>query len=69
MIGICDPDSGCSTKLARDGSLCDDGRKETENDRCQSGHCRGEGVDPVILEQMEDDKLFDLQLDPDYDPS
>jgi hypothetical protein len=69
VFGICDRESGCSTKVAQDGSLCDDGRKETKNDRCQSGQCRGEGVDPLILEQMEDDRLFDLQMDPDYDPS
>ena len=65
MIGVCDPDSGCGTKPARDGSVCDDGREDTRNDRCQAGRCRGDGIDPLILEQMEDDKLFDLQMDPD----
>ena len=65
VFGICDPASGCSTKIARDGSVCDDGRKETKNDSCQSGQCRGEGIDPVILEQLEDDRLFDLQMDAD----
>lgn len=69
VIGICEPASGCSTRAARDGSVCDDGREDTRNDSCQAGLCRGEGIDPLILEQMEDDKLFDFQQDPDYDPS
>ncbi|MEE3327077.1 MAG: hypothetical protein VX252_07075 [Myxococcota bacterium] len=69
VFGICDPSTGCSTKAARDGTVCDDGREDTKNDSCKGGRCRGEGVDPAILEQMKDDELFDFQQDPDYDPS
>lgn len=67
MVGICDPDSGCSTKFLRDGSACDDGREETENESCRAGQCRGERIDPVILEQKMDDELFDFQQDEDRD--
>ena len=47
--------------------MCDDGREDTENDSCLAGRCRGEGIDPVIFEQMMEDQLFDLQQDPDGD--
>jgi len=64
VVGICDPESGCSTRFLRDGSSCDDGREETENESCQAGKCRGERIDPAILEQRRDDRLFEDHPDP-----
>lgn len=68
VVGICDPDSGCATKILRDGSACDDGRRDTKNESCRAGRCRGERIDPTILEQEIEDKLFDLEQDEDQDP-
>jgi hypothetical protein len=40
-IPSCDPVLGCIEVARPDGTLCNDGRRNTRGDRCVSGQCRG----------------------------
>ena len=54
MAGDCNPSTGiCSSLLKRNGSRCDDGFSDTENDVCISGVCRGENSQTSTMVKIE----------------
>ena len=44
QISWCDAEAGCLVEDQPDGTACDDGDPDTENDACGAGVCRGEPV-------------------------
>jgi hypothetical protein len=42
----CDPEQGCHSTDVEDGTACDDGDSQTENDVCTAGVCGGEPITP-----------------------
>jgi hypothetical protein len=50
VVGVCDPDEGCVTENAPDGTGCDDGMSCTTEDVCTGGTCDGTPVDCAVAE-------------------
>lgn len=63
VVAACEPETGCSARPLADGSGCSDGDARTVNDRCRAGACVGDTVRDPVLEQEEDDALFNRDYD------